>query len=634
MEGFERIYLVLDAVDESMPRADLLRVIRDLSTDARFSALSLLVTSRRYIDIEQILEAYSIPITMSNSFVEEDIRTLVLSTVKSDARYQQWPEHLRCEMQDSIPNRANGMQVLYRHSARCYSLPASRFRWAVCQLDILKRLRPDVSTIRAALSNLPRTLDETYERIFLTIPEDDWLSVQHVFHWLIYHNDLFGTNIPLSTLFQAVQQSTVDFLSQDADQLQDFEGLRERCGCLIMVEQEEKRTGCNDKLVHQRSTVSFAHYTVKEYLQSPRISHKKVGFFALAQERIQNQFTGIAFRQALAIPTDKLPEYEELENGEVIHGLMDADFKLYCGISSALQLKIWPEAISSNSTLMELSEAIVDPKIPAPLEILLCMADAQHYITLTSELYAEFQPWSIVWWQADTDSAAFLAFLLISGLSGSLHLALAFSRKHSMLTILTQQLHIRKEVWHLVDYEDTGFYDFVGSIPEIVAQWESRQPETFTFILDLISEHGVTHFDPSTLLLLYIGCHQHQNCKESCSLERLLRLGASANGPEGAFVNPLQIAVVCWDLQGVEILLNAGAEPNALGKNGSRWAPDSLMERFNHLHGASPLHIIKHFQCNYRGELKDDLGREETTRRNIEIRLFESEGVEIEPSSP
>jgi hypothetical protein len=109
MEGFERIYLVLDAVDESIPRADLLRVIRDLSTDARFSALGLVVTTRQYINIEQVLEVCSIPITMSNPFIEEDIRTLVLSTVKSDERYQRWPEDLRCEMQDSIPNRANGI---------------------------------------------------------------------------------------------------------------------------------------------------------------------------------------------------------------------------------------------------------------------------------------------------------------------------------------------------------------------------------------------------------------------------------------------------------------------------------------------------------------------------------------------
>ena len=109
MEGFERVYLVLDAVDESMPRADLLRVIRDLSTDARFSALGLVVTSRQYIDIEQVLEVCSIPITMSNQFVEEDIGILVHSTVQSDERYQRWPEDLRCEMQDTIPKRAKGM---------------------------------------------------------------------------------------------------------------------------------------------------------------------------------------------------------------------------------------------------------------------------------------------------------------------------------------------------------------------------------------------------------------------------------------------------------------------------------------------------------------------------------------------
>ena len=109
MEGFERVYVVLDAVDESMPRADLLRIIRDLSTDTRFSSLSLLVTSRQYIDIEQVLEAFSIPISMSNEFVEEDIRTLVRSTVQSNARYQQWPEDLRLELQDKIPTRAKGM---------------------------------------------------------------------------------------------------------------------------------------------------------------------------------------------------------------------------------------------------------------------------------------------------------------------------------------------------------------------------------------------------------------------------------------------------------------------------------------------------------------------------------------------
>ena len=109
LEVFERVYIVLDAVDESMPREDLLRVIRDISTDARFSNLSLLVTSRQYIDIEQIMAACSIPINMSNLFVEEDIGTLVRSVVQSDAKYQRWPENLRLEVQITIPKRAEGM---------------------------------------------------------------------------------------------------------------------------------------------------------------------------------------------------------------------------------------------------------------------------------------------------------------------------------------------------------------------------------------------------------------------------------------------------------------------------------------------------------------------------------------------
>ncbi|KAF1850095.1 uncharacterized protein K460DRAFT_300801, partial [Cucurbitaria berberidis CBS 394.84] len=350
IKGFERVFIVLDAVDESMPRADLLRVIRDLSTDARFSSIGLLVTSREYIDIEQVLEGCSIPITMSNPFVEEDIGTLVHSTVQSDPRYQRWPDDLRRELQATIPKKAKGM-----------------FRWAACQLDILRRTRPDASAISAALSNLPRTLDETYELIFLAIPEEDWLSVQHVFHWMVYHNDLFGDNIPLNTLLLAVQQSTVDSLFPGSDQLHDFEGLRERCGCLILVEQKPwprtRRPNIDDP---RQNTVSFAHYTVKEYLNSPRIAQKRVSFFALQQERIQKHFAGIALHQALSIPPDMLDGCDDQdEEVEVIHGLLRSNFNVYCGVSSILQLHVYSKVSSSDPALMELSEALVNPHRPS-----------------------------------------------------------------------------------------------------------------------------------------------------------------------------------------------------------------------------------------------------------------------------
>jgi hypothetical protein len=45
------------------------------------------------------------------------------------------------------------------------------------------------------------------------------------------------------------------------------------------------------------------------------------------------------------------------------------------------------------------------------------------------------------------------------------------------------------------NFDDGQEYSFAGSIPEMVAQWEYRQQSSFTFILDLVSEHGTAHFD-------------------------------------------------------------------------------------------------------------------------------------------
>lgn len=49
---------------------------------------------------------------------------------------------------------------------------AIRFRWAVCQLDISRRMIT-VDEIKEALESLPETLDETYECIFAAIPQHE-----------------------------------------------------------------------------------------------------------------------------------------------------------------------------------------------------------------------------------------------------------------------------------------------------------------------------------------------------------------------------------------------------------------------------------------------------------------------------
>lgn len=58
---FGVFYIVLDAVDESSPRVDLLRCIKKPVTHLDYDKMLLLATSRRYQDIEEMLRPLSGP---------------------------------------------------------------------------------------------------------------------------------------------------------------------------------------------------------------------------------------------------------------------------------------------------------------------------------------------------------------------------------------------------------------------------------------------------------------------------------------------------------------------------------------------------------------------------------------------
>jgi hypothetical protein len=106
---FDTAYVVIDAVDESSPRMNLLKIIRDISTDMRFSKIKILVTSREYIDIERVMERISSAISMSNVFIQEDIRTHIHSLLTSGAKFQRWPKDLITETEDAVSKGAKGM---------------------------------------------------------------------------------------------------------------------------------------------------------------------------------------------------------------------------------------------------------------------------------------------------------------------------------------------------------------------------------------------------------------------------------------------------------------------------------------------------------------------------------------------
>jgi hypothetical protein len=105
----EKVYVVIDAIDESFPREDVIKVLRDLASDMRFQKVQLLITSRQYIDIENIIKQVSIPISMLNPLVLEDIRTYVCSQLNTNPKFNHWTLKIRDEAVEALTNGAKGM---------------------------------------------------------------------------------------------------------------------------------------------------------------------------------------------------------------------------------------------------------------------------------------------------------------------------------------------------------------------------------------------------------------------------------------------------------------------------------------------------------------------------------------------
>ncbi|KAF4831931.1 Vegetative incompatibility protein HET-E-1 [Colletotrichum tropicale] len=109
LEPFHTVYVTIDAIDESSPREDLLKIIRDLATDLRFHKIRLLLTSREYFDIEKILIEFSSSISMRNPFLDADIYHYTQSRLQREGRTKQWPEELQQQAVEALSRGAKGM---------------------------------------------------------------------------------------------------------------------------------------------------------------------------------------------------------------------------------------------------------------------------------------------------------------------------------------------------------------------------------------------------------------------------------------------------------------------------------------------------------------------------------------------
>ncbi|KAL4970913.1 ankyrin repeat-containing domain protein [Aspergillus stella-maris] len=154
-----KIYIVLDALDESTTRDDIIIWIKDVVSQPDLVHVQLLCTSRpeseflRHIP-SLVREQNCLP--LDTQAVDSDIRSWVTAQLsqRHDFTEKSLSQDLVKEIQKKVGDGADGM-----------------FRWAFCQLDSLARCRHKTD-IRKALASLPRDLNETYRRMYASIPEE------------------------------------------------------------------------------------------------------------------------------------------------------------------------------------------------------------------------------------------------------------------------------------------------------------------------------------------------------------------------------------------------------------------------------------------------------------------------------
>lgn len=117
LRNYHRVYLVIDALDESLERHRVLNLLLGILDDHHFEKLQVLATSRKELDIERALLNSSVNISMSNRYVDKDIRVYIQNTLQAGHKFSRWPEELREEIEMALVKGAKGMCV--------FSIPSS-----------------------------------------------------------------------------------------------------------------------------------------------------------------------------------------------------------------------------------------------------------------------------------------------------------------------------------------------------------------------------------------------------------------------------------------------------------------------------------------------------------------------------
>ncbi|KAH9052696.1 hypothetical protein EDB87DRAFT_1826064 [Lactarius vividus] len=258
LPGQGPIFIVLDALDECpnssgipSPRDEVLQLVKEL-VELDLQALHICVTSRPEVDIRAVLEPLAFrSVSLHNqSGQQTDIADYVQSVVNSSpsTAMRRWRADDKKLVIETLTERADGM-----------------FRWVFCQLEALRHCFPP--NIRRFLNELPETLDETYERILRGINKTQQDDARRLLQCLaVAVRPLRVEELAelLAFDFEASSSGGIPKLKDDWRWDDQEEAVLLTCSSLIAVVPD------GDSRV-----VQFSHFSVKEYLTSPRLAQSQ-----------------------------------------------------------------------------------------------------------------------------------------------------------------------------------------------------------------------------------------------------------------------------------------------------------------------------------------------------------------------
>jgi hypothetical protein len=153
----------------------------------------------------------------------------------------------------------------------------------VCQLDTLGKCC-NRTMLRKSLATLPRTLDQTYDRILSAISEEHSEYAMRILQWLTFS----ARPLSVEEIAEVVAIDVARDPAFDRDEvLEDPLEALDICSSLVTITTNE----AEERPSSAQRIIALAHYSVQEYLVSDRIKQGEARQYSMQEVDCHNALT-------------------------------------------------------------------------------------------------------------------------------------------------------------------------------------------------------------------------------------------------------------------------------------------------------------------------------------------------------